>query len=83
MSFVSSLFGALSQISWVEWIGTFLTLVLTVYWYLTRNYGKFERQGLFGLKPELLFGNTKDLITGGTSMMDFHLRLYKAFEGHK
>ena len=83
MSFVSGFFGLLAQITWLQWTGTVLALVLTVYWYLTRNYGVYEKKGLYGLKPEFIFGNTKALVFGGTSLMDFHVELYKKFEGHK
>lgn len=58
-------------------------IVLILYWWLTRNYGVFEAQGIFSLKPSLFFGNTKDMILERTSVVDFHIDYYQQTKGHK
>ena len=78
--FVTTLFGS---ISWLQWIGIVFLLLGTVYWYLTRNYGKWEKKGVFSVPPKLFFGNQKDMLTQKKHMFDFYQDLYKEHKGHR
>ena len=57
--------------------------IILFYYYLIKEWGKFEKKGLFCLKPELFFGNAKDMYLEKKDFAQFHLWLYKQFEGHK
>ena len=56
---------------------------LVCYWWLTKNYGYFEKKGLFCLKPQLIFGNAKDMYMQTVTMNEFFMDIYKKMEGHK
>ena len=83
MGITSLVCGIFSGITVTQCFASLVILFITIYWYLTKDYGKFEKKGLFGLKPEFFWGSTKDLILGTVSGMDFHHQLYDKFKGHK
>jgi hypothetical protein len=76
-----------SLVTSIYFIGfAFFLLALTggVYYYFTRNFGKWEAQyGIKGLKPVPFFGTEKDMLTGKVSLADFIVNRYKEFTGHK
>ena len=73
-----------TSVYFISSLGFLLLLAGVVYYYLTRNFGKFEKQyGLKGLKPVPFYGTEKDLLMGKVSMADIVLKRYKEFEGHK
>nr|APH81385.1 cytochrome P450 CYP3024A3 [Tigriopus kingsejongensis] len=60
-----------------------ITIVLVyVYYQLTKHYGVFEKQGLFSIPPQFLFGNAKDLILQKTPMITFFRDIYEKFGNH-
>ncbi len=61
-----------------------LALTGGVYYYLTRNFGKWEAQyGIKGLKPVPFFGTEKVALSGTMSLADYVINRYKEFTGHK
>lgn len=74
---------ALSSLSLLQWTVILAVFLVSLYIYLTWNYGVFEKKGLASRPPSLFFGNIKDLMFQTKSMMDYHQELYKAFKGHE
>nr|AIL94146.1 cytochrome P450 CYP3024A3 [Tigriopus japonicus] len=87
MSFVSAPFHQLcaifGAITFFQWMFIFIVLVFYIYWSLTKNYGKFEKQGLFSIPPQILFGNSKDLFLQTKPMIDFYRDIYNQFGNNK
>lgn len=77
---IVSVFGILSRVQWLGLLGLF---VLYVYWSLTKNYGVYEKKGLFSIPPKMIFGNTKDLVMQTKSMIQFYRDIYKQFGDRK
>ena len=68
----------------LTYILAFLVITFTtVYWMMTRRFGKFEAKGLKSIKPEFFYGNGRPLIEQTKSLMDFHKDLYNAFPNEK
>ena len=66
------------------WVAGILFLAaIAVYLFLTRNYGVFEAQGLYSIKPTFLIGNMSPVFMGKENYLEFHVNLYKKFKGHK
>ncbi len=66
-----------------SWILVLLGLALYVYFFLTRNYGKWEKKGLSSVPPTFFFGNNKSIYTGSEHMNTFHRRYYKQMKDKK
>lgn len=58
-------------------------ILATVYIFLTWPYSYFENMGLFYLKPQVIFGNTKDRILFRKSFVQVQEDLYDKLKGHK
>lgn len=60
-----------------------LGFLLLVYWYLTKEYGKFEAKGIFSIKPTFFFGNTADAMLQRKSFPEMHRDIYEKFGDQK
>ena len=68
----------------ITFLGFLLVLAGALYYYLTRNFGKWEKQfGIKGLKPVPFFGTEKDSLLATVSLAEIIVNRYKEFEGHK
>ena len=77
-------FTVLTSIYFLGFLGVIATLLGIVYIYLTRNFGKWEKQyGFKGLKPVPFFGTEKDFLLGTKCVNHHVVEQYKEFEGHK
>ncbi len=65
------------------WVLLLLGLCLAAYFYLTRNYGVWEKKGLFSVPPTVFFGNNGPVFTGKVHMNDHSVDYYKKVDGHK
>lgn len=82
--FINALVAVFTSVYFVSFLGFLLVLAGAVYYYLTRNFGKWEKQyGIKGLKPVPLFGTDVDLFLGRISISDLVIKRYKEFEGHR
>ncbi len=66
-----------------SWILVLLGLAIFVYFYLTKEYGKWEKMGVASLQPTFFFGNNKSIYTGAEHMNTFHRRYYKQMKDKK
>ena len=85
MSLMSLIFfpvTVLASLTLLQWVCFAILLVVLTYLFLTRNYGKFEKQGVFCLEPQLLFGNARPIFMQEMPAMDFHRQLYNKYKGH-
>ncbi len=64
-------------------LAVLLVGVLSVYWFFTKDYGRFEVMGLKSLKPQFFFGNVKAVLNGEVTLLDFYRDLYFKFEGER
>ncbi|TRY76240.1 hypothetical protein TCAL_09228 [Tigriopus californicus] len=71
------------SITFFQWIAIFVVFVFYIYWSLTKNYGKFEKQGLFSIPPKLLFGNNQDLFLQTKPMITCYREFYNQFGNNK
>ena len=68
----------------LSFVGLLSAFVAALYYYLTKDFGKWEKKyGIKGLKPVPFFGTEKDLLLGKISVNDYVLDRYKEFDGHK
>jgi len=58
-------------------------LVIAWYWYLTKDYGKWEAKGLHSVKPTFFLGNLKDVFLENKHLTDLHKEFYKKVAGHR
>ncbi len=65
------------------WLVPLLLALLSARLYLTRNYGVWERKGLFALPPTLLLGNNGPVVLGRMHFNDFHTEFYRKLKGKK
>ncbi len=65
------------------WVLALLGIGLLAYFYLTRNYGVWEKKGLFSMPPTVLFGNNGPVLMGKVHMNDLGDEVYKKMTGHK
>ncbi len=65
------------------WLLVLLGLSVLAYLYLTRNYGIWEKKGVFSLPPSLLFGNNGPVLMGKVHHMDHQTDFYRKLEGKK
>ena len=81
---INFLVSVFTSVYFVAFLGFLLVLSGGIYYYFTRNFGKWEKQyGIKGLKPVPFFGTEKEFLLGTVSMADIVLKRYKEFEGHK
>jgi len=68
---------------WGQTVALIIGLILIWYYYLTKDYGKWEAKGLFSIKPSFLFGNLKEVYLQQAHTMDFHRDFYEKMSGHR
>jgi len=61
----------------------FVALIVTWYYYMTKDYGKWEKKGLHSIKPTFLLGNLKEVFTLGKHVLDFHIEFYRKMDGYR
>lgn len=59
-----------------------LSLLLLLYYYLTVNYNYWQRKGVTGPTPSLVFGNTKDITLLKTTVSEGIRKIYCEYENH-
>ena len=64
-------------------LAVILLLCVSYYFYITKDYGKFEALGLKAIKPDLFHGNRKNLNQGKIGMMDFYKEKYEQLKGER
>ncbi|KAK9501325.1 hypothetical protein O3M35_012061 [Rhynocoris fuscipes] len=62
-------------------LGAIITLLLSIYWYLSRNKNYWESKGVPCRKPVFLFGNIKDRMLLKISAHDFVQQYYNEMKG--
>lgn len=75
--------GTLGILSLFQWIVLFSVFIVYIYWSWTKNYGVYEKQGLFSIPPKLFFGNTKEIVMQTKAFTPFHQDIYKQFGDRK
>ena len=66
-----------------EWTTIGLVLVSCVYWYYRNVFNFWKKRGVKYVKPEIPFGNSKDLALMRVSLTEFFKGLYDAFPGER
>ena len=66
-----------------QWVSALIGLLLYLYWWSTKTFGKWESKGLYSIKPVPFFGNLWKLYSGKKTWKDFYTDLYLEYEGHK
>ena len=83
-TFFTLLFSFFTSVYFLSTLGLISVLTILAYFYLTRNFGKWEKKyGIKGLKPMPLFGTEKDFLLGAMSLNEYVVKRYKEFDGHK
>ena len=70
------LFTLFSSVSLVQWLSLAAVSTAWFYWHMTKEYGVWEKKGLFSLKPTFFVGNNGPMISGKKNFSDFFLDLY-------
>lgn len=66
----------------LQWLCALAALAAWVYHSYTREYGKWEKRGLFSVRPSFLVGNNGPLISQKSNLLQLHLDLYKKHKEH-
>jgi len=53
------------------------------YWYMTKEYRKWQAKEITSIKPAFLFGNMKKVFLGKESIMEFQREFYNKTKGHR
>jgi len=64
-------------------IAIFLGLIIAWYFYMTKEYRKWEKTGVPSIKPSFIFGNLKDVVLQKQHTLDFHREFYNKMAGHR
>ena len=72
----------LGNVSLIQWTAGLVILLTWFYFHMTKDYGKWEKKGMFSIKPTFLFGNNGDLIMERKSLNEFHLDQYRQHKEH-
>jgi hypothetical protein len=70
------------NISLLQWCTALAVLFAWFYYNMTKDYGVWEKKGLFSVKPTFLFGNNKNMIMGKMNLIAFHRWLYDLHKDH-
>lgn len=57
-------------------------LIVLIYKWMTKDFGKYESQGAFSVKPTLFFGNQYEVLLGKKSYVEDILEFYEKAKDH-
>lgn len=80
MSLFSAVPSFVGNLSWFHWLGVLAVLALWFYHWCTKEFGVFERKGLFSIKPVFGFGNQWAMFSGGETFDQYHRNIYNKFK---
>jgi len=84
MSAVGKVFTSFtSGLGWPQLIVLLIGLAILWYFYLTKEYRRWEGKGLYSVKPELIFGNLRKVYLMQQHMMEQQKEYYQNMKGHK
>ena len=71
------------EFSWLQWLSALAVGCLSMYLYLTKDVGKWEKRGMFSVRPTFLLGNNAEMILGRKNLIAFHRWQYDKYKAHK
>ena len=77
------LWSLIPSLSWFNWLCLCVAFGLWYYWWMTKEYGVWEKKGFFSVKPEFYFGNSRAGLLMTKSSTDIDIELYQKFKKHK
>ena len=76
------LFTLLSGVTLYQWLGLLGVGLAWFYWHMTKEYGVWERKGLFSVKPSFFVGNNGPMASQAMNVTDFYKSLYEERKHH-
>lgn len=70
------LFTILSGVTLLQWLGLLAVSLCWFYWHMTKEYGVWEKKGLFSVRPKFFVGNNWPMISGKKNFNDFYMDAY-------